>query len=499
MVFTSVQFIIFFSIFYLIFVSIPQRFKLIFVLASSLFFFGYQNPTYLWLLLFVIFICYVTGLAISTSYSYRKIYLVACITTLLGLLGYFKYADFLISQADQGLQAVGSSLRITPIGILLPIGISFFVFQAISYVVDVYRGDKKAERNILVLALFKAYFPQLVAGPIERAPHLLPAIRRAFVERGDQAFVDRALLQSGSQLILLGFFKKLVIADNIGVYADHIFANPTGHSALTTLLGVYCFSLQIYCDFSGYTDIARGVSRLMGIDLVENFRRPYFSRSIREFWTRWHISLSTWFRDYLFKPLGGSRVSTPRWIFNILVVFLLSGLWHGAAVNFLIWGAIHGLIYIAEQTVTKVVGRSGLDMARLPNLLRQVQPVVATLLTFHVVCFAWIFFRATSFSEATAVIGSILRPVTSLITGNPGTSPPPTVGIELFHRASFAWIALLAAALLVVEAQSEWGRGQFSALWQSAPLRWTIYYLAAIAIVFFGNWNNAQQFIYFQF
>ncbi|UPY36819.1 MBOAT family O-acyltransferase [Sediminicoccus sp. KRV36] len=467
----------------------PQSLRLYYVLAASFFFFGYQNPSYLWLLIVVILASYGAGLAIAVDPGRRKLYMGACVALLLGLLGYFKYTDFAISLLDQGLTAAGLPGRITPLGILLPIGISFFVFQAISYVVDVYRGDKGAERNLAVLALYKAYFPQLVAGPIERSTHLLPEIRRTFASN-NPASPDPAMLSAGCRLILLGFFKKLVVADNIGVFADHVFADPSGHSGLAALLGVYCFAIQIYCDFSGYTDIARGVSRLMGIELMENFRRPYFAASIREFWTRWHISLSSWFRDYLFKPLGGSRVSTQRWMFNISAVFLLSGLWHGASVNFLIWGGIHGAIYMTEQLLAGTARRLGLAGLRLSAFARRSLRVVAVLITFHIVCFAWIFFRAPGFNEAWAVVEAASA---AFIPSQPLT------GIGLFQRDSFAWIGLFVAVLLLIDLAAEVTGDNGKALLRRAWPRWIVYALAALAIVFFGNWNNAQQFIYFQF
>ncbi|HRD75901.1 MAG TPA: MBOAT family O-acyltransferase [Hyphomicrobiaceae bacterium] len=492
MVFTSLEFVIFFTVFYLLFIVTPQSYRLHLLLGASLFFFGYAVPKHLWLLLLTIAISYVCGIGIAADRGRRKIYLWGGIVSLLGLLAFFKYTDFAISLANSALSVVKPGATITPLGILLPIGISFFVFQAISYLVDVYRGDKAAEHNIIVLALFKAFFPQLVAGPIERSTNLLPQIRKVFVEPRSEPLVSREAMQVGSQLILLGFFKKVCIADNLALFADHVFAEPGKHGPLAATLGVYCFAFQIYCDFAGYSDIARGVSRIMGIDLMENFRRPYWSTSIREFWTRWHISLSSWFRDYLYKPLGGSQVGAHRWALNIMAVFLLSGLWHGAAVNFIIWGGVHGVIYLFENGLAKLRPRP-LAATAGPGLrgaiAGQLGWLLAMFTTFHVVCFAWIFFRARTFGEAIGVLQSIAS------IGQ----VPLWKGFELFERMSFAWCVLFVAILLVIDAWAEWGGKLLASLAQNDTARWTMYYAAAAAIIVFGNWQSSQQFIYFQF
>ena len=498
MVFTSVSFVVFFSIFYPLLILTPHRGRLYLLLAASLFFFGYAHPSYLWILLLVIGISYVAGIAIASDPGRKKLYVWVSVLTLLGLLAYFKYADFLISLLIDAGNALNHPLSIKPLGILLPIGISFFVFQAISYIVDVYRGDKTAERNLIVLSLYKSFFPQLVAGPIERSTNLLPRLRRAFVDAGSGVLVTPEAMRSGCQLILYGFFKKVCIADNAAVFSDHVFAAPASFGAVLAYLGVLCFAIQIYCDFSGYTDIARGISRIMGIELMENFRQPYLSASIREFWTRWHISLSTWFRDYLYKPLGGNRVSYGRWMMNSFAVFLLSGLWHGAAVNFIIWGGVHGLIYMAEQTLHPYYRRLFPERPDKPQWRRRVDHALAVLFTFHVVCFAWIFFRAATFSDAIAVIKAIVGPVYEVVTG----ARPPRALVEkseFFYRASFAWVCCFSVLLSFIDTNIERQNATISRIWALAPVRWSVYATAALAIVFLGNWSNAQQFIYFQF
>lgn len=494
MVFTSFDFVVFFCAFYVLFVSIRNEFRIYLLLLASFGFFGYAVPKHLWLLLLTIAISYVCGLGVAGDPKNRRLYLWSGVGSLLGLLVWFKYTDMAISFINQGLHLVRPDISIPPLGILLPIGISFFVFQAISYIVDVYRGDKAAERNIVLLAVYKSFFPQLVAGPIERSTNLLPNLRRAFIEPHTRHLVSPEALSSGSQLILYGFFKKVCVADNLALFSDNIFADPGKYGQAATVLGVYCFAIQIYCDFSGYTDIARGVARIMGVELMENFRRPYFSASIREFWTRWHISLSSWFRDYLYKPLGGSRVSPGRWSANIMVVFLLSGLWHGAAINFMIWGGIHGIFYLSEQFLTKLPLRlpaidaaEGVSTAGGP--VRIAAKVLAIFVTFHVACFSWIFFRARTFGDAIEVVGSI--------TSN--NFDRFYLGLEFFHRDSFAWCLLFVAVLLIVDSWAEWGSKALDQIASIGFLRWSAYYAAAVAIVLFGNWSNSQQFIYFQF
>lgn len=498
MVFTSISFVVFFCIFYPLFILTPHRGRLYLLLAASLFFFGYAHPSYLWLLLLVIGISYVAGIAIASDPRRKKLYVWAAVLSLLGLLAYFKYADFLISAVIDAGKALNMPVSIKPLGILLPIGISFFVFQAISYIVDVYRGDKAAERNLVVLSLYKSFFPQLVAGPIERSTNLLPRLRRAFVDGASGTLVTPEAMRSGCELILFGFFKKVCIADNAAVFSDHVFAAPGSFGAIFAYIGVLCFAVQIYCDFSGYTDIARGISRIMGVELMENFRQPYLSASIREFWTRWHISLSTWFRDYLYKPLGGNRVSYGRWMLNSFAVFLLSGLWHGAAVNFIIWGGVHGLIYMAEQTAMPTWRKLVPERADRPLLQRRLLHVLAVVFTFHVVCFAWIFFRAATFGDAVAVIKAICVPFYDVAAGSRDFRALVEKS-EFFYRASFAWVCSFAVLLCIVDVSIEHQSTAILRVWSIGPVRWAAYFVAALAIVFVGNWSSAQQFIYFQF
>lgn len=497
MVFTSVEFVVFFCVLYPLYLISPFRAKVPLLIAASLFFYGYVAPQHTWILVAVIVVGYLGGISIENREQRGRPVLAFCIIVLLALLGFYKYTDFGISLINTTMAHTGHSPAFSPLEILLPVGISFFTFQTIGYLIDVYRKDTKAERNLPMFALFVSYFPQLVAGPIERSNHLLKEIRTAFGAHSSSHLVSSANISSGCRLILLGFFKKVCIADNLSVYVDTVFANPGAYGPAATTLAVYCFAVQIYCDFSGYTDIARGIGRIMGIELMENFRQPYFAASIREFWTRWHISLSTWFRDYLYRPLGGNRVGEGRWLFNILAVFILSGLWHGAALNFVIWGTVHGVIYVLERTFGNIFSRrragAGLATEGLAKdggaIHWTASRLLAVAFTFHVVCFAWIFFRAPTFDVATDVLRSIagLSPGTGMWTG-----------MALFSGSAFKWCGVFVAGLLLIDLFNE-KYGARAAGTYPAWQRWTVYFAIASAIIVFGNWGASQQFIYFQF
>lgn len=411
----------------------------------------------------------------------EKKYLLLSLAANLGILFTFKYANFFSDSLRVALNQFNIFYDMPMFDLLLPVGISFYTFQSMSYTIDVYRGEQPPERHLGKFALYVAFFPQLVAGPIERSLRLLPQFDRVFK-------FDYERVVSGLRLMLWGFFKKLVIADRLAIYVNEAYNHPAEYQGLTLLLATYFFAIQIYCDFSGYSDIAIGAARVMGYDLMTNFRQPYFSKSIAEFWRRWHISLSTWFRDYLYIPLGGNRVGKPRWYFNLFAVFVISGLWHGANWTFVIWGALHGG-YLIFAIVTagwrqKLADRSGL--AKLPalhNLLR-------TLITFHLVLFAWIFFRANSLGEAFLIIGNIAAL---------DFSPDALKALNI----ALGWGELLVAigSILFLElAHLLQSRGKVHS-WitaQPAVLRWSVYYLLLLAIAFFGVFNHSE-FIYFQF
>ncbi|HEX9151874.1 MAG TPA: MBOAT family O-acyltransferase, partial [Flavobacterium sp.] len=314
----------------------------------------------------------------------------------IGVLAVFKYYNFLNENLSFLIGSLGYQNKIPFLYILLPIGLSFHTFQAMSYTIEVYRGNYKAEKNFGIYALYVMFFPQLVAGPIERPQNILPQFHI-------KQYLNYEDLTAGFRLMLWGFFKKIVIADRLAVYVDSVYNNAERHSGITLLIATIFFAFQIYCDFSGYSDIALGTARVMGYRLMLNFRRPYLSRSIKEFWSRWHISLSTWFRDYLYIPLGGNRVSKPRWYLNIFIVFMISGLWHGASWTYIIWGALHGFYQVFGLLADKL-------KEKIPSLSLKPGPLQIIFqigLTFILATFAWIFFRANSVQDAFTIVNGI--------------------------------------------------------------------------------------------
>ncbi|MEE8405086.1 MAG: MBOAT family O-acyltransferase, partial [candidate division Zixibacteria bacterium] len=335
------------------------------------------------------------GMGKHTERKPRRKYLIASLAGNLGLLFSFKYFNFFNESTRSLFDSLNIFYDMPALDVLLPVGISFYTFQTLSYAIDVYRGTRQPERHAGIFAVYVSFFPQLVAGPIERSTRLLPQFHKV------QHF-EWARVQSGLRLMLWGLFKKIVIADRLAIYVNEVYADPGDFSGGPLILATYFFAFQIYCDFSGYSDIAIGAGRVMGYDLMTNFRQPYLSRSIGDFWKRWHISLSSWFRDYLYFPLGGNRVSRWRWHYNILVVFILSGLWHGANWTFVIWGALHGCYLLLSVWTARirsnVSGFIGLD--RAPRL----RSVLQVFVTFHLVLLAWVFFRAESLSEAMLIL-----------------------------------------------------------------------------------------------
>lgn len=483
MLFNSFEFAIFFPLVVIGYFLLPPRFRWAFLLGASYYFYMCWKAEYLVLIVISTLIDYVAGLRMGKTAvrSRRKKYLLLSLVANLGILFTFKYANFFSESLRVALNQFNIFYDMPMFDLLLPVGISFYTFQSMSYTIDVYRGEQQPERHLGKFALYVAFFPQLVAGPIERSLRLLPQFDRVFK-------FDYERVVSGLRLMLWGFFKKLVIADRLAIYVNEAYNHPAEYQGLTLLLATYFFAIQIYCDFSGYSDIAIGAARVMGYDLMTNFRQPYFSKSISEFWRRWHISLSTWFRDYLYIPLGGNRVGKQRWYFNLFAVFVISGLWHGANWTFVVWGALHGgyLIFaiVTADWRQKLAHWSGLaKRPALHNLLR-------TLITFHLVLFAWIFFRANSLSEAFMIIGNMAVLDFSL-------ESLKSLNIAL------GWGELLVAigSILFLElAHLLQSRGKVHSWITARPaaLRWSVYYLLLLAIAFFGVFNHSE-FIYFQF
>ena len=480
MLFNSIDFLIFFPIVVILYYLTPFRYRWVLLLAASYYFYMSWKAEYLLLIVISTLIDYCVGIQISqaTEQARRKKWLLLSLFSNLGILFGFKYFNFFGETITTALNQVNIFYNVPAFDLLLPVGISFYTFQSLSYSIDVYRGQKEAERHLGIFALYVAFFPQLVAGPIERSTHLVPQ----FYQKHK---FDYDRVTNGLKLMAWGFFKKLVIADRLALVVDSVYGDPHQFTGLSLIVPTYFFAIQIYCDFSGYSDIAIGAAQVLGFDLMKNFRQPYFAASVREFWSRWHISLSTWFRDYLYIPLGGHRVGKWRWYYNLMVVFLLSGLWHGANSTFVAWGALHAFYMLCAIWTRE--WRSNLlavtPLARYPLLKRLLEVTI----TFHLVTFAWIFFRANSISDAFYIITHLFV----------GLLSKPKFGAGFgYHNISIALIAITLMTLVQILQE----RGSVRQLIAKRPpsVRWAIYYFIFFAILLFGQFGT-KEFIYFQF
>ncbi len=482
--FNSAHFLIFFPcVCALFFLTRPSRRWLLLLLASY-YFYASWKPGYLILIVVSTLVDYLAAKRMSglPDRASRRPYLALSIVVNLGLLFTFKYFDFFASSLEGVVAASGWFMTLPRLDLLLPVGISFYTFQTLSYTIDVYRGELEPERHLGRFALFVAFFPQLVAGPIERAGRLLPQ----FVTM-DAAW-DPVRVHQGFQQMLRGFVKKTCIADRAALYVDLVYANPAGYSTAWVVAATYLFAIQIYCDFSGYSDIAIGSAKVMGIELSENFRRPYFATSFADFWRRWHISLSTFFRDYVYIPLGGNRSGLWRGLFNVFATFVISGLWHGANWTFVAWGALHGLYLCGERFIA-------LARAGRVKVESSVSRFLSAVFVFHLVLVAWVFFRARSVTEACEILGRVVGLVpdtaTSVLPALPGVWAYLNAPAVMFD---FGVLALLLAALFVRERATEraepYAPGHFR--------RWFGYGWLIAVIMFVGRWG-AAEFIYFQF
>ena len=486
MLFNSLAFLVFFPLTTAIYFALPHRARWAWLLACSTFFYACFIPKYLLVLIAVIVIDYVAGIGIeSSSGRRRKLLLGLSLAANLGILAAFKYFDFF----DDNLRAIAAAFNwnysLHTLGWALPIGLSFHTFQSMAYTIEVYRGRFRAERHFGIFALYVLFYPQLVAGPIERPAHLLPQFRVKQTFDADRTF-------SALRLMLWGLFKKIVIADRMALVVDVVYRHPADFGGGWVIVATWLFAIQIYCDFSGYTDIAIGAARALGIDLCTNFARPYESGSVAEFWRRWHISLSTWFRDYVYLPLGGNRVPLARWCRNVAIVFVLSGLWHGANWTFVIWGGLHGLYLIAGRVTAALRERvaAAVGLVTRPGLRRLIGCVV----TFQLVSLAWLFFRATSVDNARALLSRF---------GNAPffDAPNPSEIGRLFSQSRDGHL-LVAASLIVLLFAVEWSaaRDEAAARWARVPvwLRWPAYDALILLMLWIGD-LGARSFIYFQF
>jgi alginate O-acetyltransferase complex protein AlgI len=482
MLFNSVEFALFLPLVFLLYWTVfnrDHRTQNGFLLVSSMVFYGWWDWRFLGLVFISAIVDYsaARGIEGSSSQRKKKMLLTLSMVTNLGLLGFFKYFDFFIGSFAESFTLFGRPMNSSTLNIVLPVGISFYTFQTMSYTIDVYRDQMKATRDWLAFGAYILFFPQLVAGPIERGRQLLPQFhaKRTFNEPA---------ARDGLRQILWGLFKKIVVADNCAFYADQIFGNEANHYGSALLLGVVLFAFQIYADFSGYSDIAIGTARLFNINLMRNFNYPYFSRDIGEFWRRWHISLSTWFRDYLYIPLGGSKGSKLFVARNVMIIFLVSGLWHGANWTFVAWGAVNGLLFLPMILSDRHKSHTGpLAPGRILPTLPELGKMV---LTFGLICLTWVFFRSPSMAMAFTVLGEIFSP--TLLMKPPGTMP----GLR-------TTIALGVGIMLLVEwLQRERQHGLEFDRPFTRPVRWLAYFSLCMVIVIAAPDTN-ETFIYFQF
>jgi D-alanyl-lipoteichoic acid acyltransferase DltB (MBOAT superfamily) len=451
------------------------------LLAASYYFYMCWNVRYALVLIGVTLTTYMSGLQMAKCHraAAKKMILVFCLLVDVGILFFFKYFDFFSQSLTKALNAMGILISFPMLDLLLPVGISFYTFQSVGYAVDVYRDRIRPEKHLGFFALFVAFWPQILAGPIGRAHHLLPQFKK------DNEFAYPQMV-AGLRLMLWGLFKKAVIADHLAIYVTRVYGHLDDHQGFPLMIASLFYMVQIYCDFSGYTDMARGAAKVMGYDLMENFRRPYFAKSMREFWHRWHISLSTWFLDYVYIPLGGRRVAKWRWYYNLLIIFLLSGLWHGANWTFVIWGVFHGVCLIIEYATGGFQERLA---SRLCPQKRDSQwhKAIQIGLTMTLVYVSWIFFRADTVADAYYIISHML-----LID-------PNQMGISVVGGLSFL---LSICFIMILIAADLWERNARLSVWldrRPSWMRWSLYSAAVWAVAVSTVFGVKQEYIYFQF
>lgn len=496
MLFNSFSFLVFFPIVLAVYFIIPKKIRYIWLLAASYYFYMSWNPRYVLLLLLSTAITYIGSLLLhqwKDRPMRKKLVVAAVLFVNFGILFLFKYLDFAVSTLQRILGMAGITVAEPGFSLLLPVGISFYIFQAVGYMIDVYRGDLEPERNFLRYALFVSFFPQLVAGPIERSTNLLPQVKNL-----DKINLwNGARVRNGAIVMLYGYVLKMVIADRAAILVDTVFdvAGYSRYSGITVWVAAILFSLQIYCDFAGYTYIAIGAAGVMGFRLMNNFETPYLATSIKDFWDRWHVSLTSWFRDYLYFPLGGSRKGKFRKYVNIMIVFTLSGLWHGASWHYVVWGVLHGAMRVIGELTQKLRNKVLVLLKVRTEALSF--KALRMLLTFGLVTVAWVFFRAQSLGQALDVVGSMFSQWNPWVLFDGSLL---TIGLD-----GKDWNVLLAALLflLVIEC-FRYRKVALKEIFakQNLLFQMLVFYLGIMAVVVFGIYGpnyNAAQFIYFQF
>ena len=497
MLFNSFHFLVFFPIVCLLYFLIPYKFRYLFLLIASYYFYMCWNPKYALLMFTSTAITYASGLLIEwvdrledkkKGEKRKKLFVALSFGSNLGILFFFKYFDFAIESVNKVLGTFHITLLNPSFDVVLPVGISFFTFQALSYTMDVYRKEIYAEKNFGKYALFVSFFPQLVAGPIERSKNLLKQISVKHPFRFEN-------MRSGLLLMIFGYFQKVVVADNIATLVNQVYDNYTQYDGTVLAVATLLFAIQIYCDFGGYSSIAIGAARIMGFNLMENFNAPYLANSVADFWRRWHISLSTWFRDYLYIPLGGNRKGKLRKYMNLLVVFITSGLWHGASWHFVIWGGINGIYQVIGEIMQPVRDKA-VEILHIDrkNFSHQLMKIIATFLLINL---TWVFFRANSVTDACTIIRNIFT------MQNPGTlfdGVLYNLGIE---RQKFNMVLVSIGILAVIDICKFKNIHLMGKLFkQEIWFRWFVYLCAVFYVLIFGAYGpafDAGQFIYFQF
>lgn len=488
MYFNSIQFLIFFPIVTIIYFIIPHRIRWIWLLIASYYFYMSYNPKYVVLIGISTIITYVGGLLIekANDIKTRKTLVFLSVSSNVGILALFKYYNFFTTATERFFSHFNIIMDVPEFDFLLPLGISFYTFQALSYIIDVYRKDVKAEKNLGKYALFVSFFPQLLSGPIQKSKNFIHQI-------DEKHYFDYNRVKNGLLLMLWGYFQKTIVADRIGQVVNTVYNNPGNYKGFQIIIATIFFAFQLYCDFSSYSNIAIGAAEVMGFKLSKNFERPYFSKSIKEFWKRWHMSLTGWFMDYLYFPLGGSRCSKLRTYFNVMVVFLVSGLWHGAGFTFIIWGFLHGMYYIIGKVLNpvkkKLIHKFNIKVYTFTYKLTQV------LINFMLIDFAWLFFRANSFESSIILIKNMAYFNPSIFTDGSLyklglDSPNFLIGI----------LGLIVVLIVDLMQRKEDVRDEL--LKKNVVLRWSLYVTSIIVILIFGIYGdgyNVQEFIYSNF
>lgn len=490
MLFNSLDFLIFFPIVVAVFFVIPKKIRYVWLLLASYYFYMSWNPKYALLIFLSTFITYISSIFVEKCndkkiMTAKKLWLAGSLVSNLGILCLFKYANFFLDNLSRITAQLGLGVIERRVDLLLPVGISFYTFQALSYTIDVYRGEIKAEKNILKYALFVSFFPQLVAGPIERSKNLLNQIQT--IDQFKLWNFER--VRDGFLLMMWGLFQKMVIADRAALLVDTVINSYENYGFVEITIAVVLFAFQIYCDFGGYTNVARGAAQIMGFHLMNNFRQPYLATSIKDFWRRWHISLTSWFTDYLYIPLGGNRKGILRKYLNILIVFAVSGLWHGASWNFIVWGILHAIFQILGDVKKLLNGKLAVPMLDGNSWSTRLRK---TVVTFVLVDFAWIFFVCDSFRHAINVIRQMF------------TTFQTTDIYELgLNRGNWFMMVFGIAVLMTVDVAHEKGKSVFEFVnRQEIWFRWILYMGLIWSIIMFGIYGIAYDtstFIYFQF